>query len=85
MTQIARNGTPFFEVVSYLKLFWKIFFENPVNHARIKFFESAIIGTFVRAESAIIETGFKMKIRTDNRRFEAAKNAIRSHHWEKSS
>ena len=63
MTQIARNGTPFLRVVFYLKLFWTIFASNPLESARIAFFESANIGTLVGDESACIEMGSQNMIR----------------------
>jgi len=64
----ARNGTPFLRTVFYLKPFWTIFPSNPAESARITIFESANIVTFVRAESACIETGLKTRFRADSGR-----------------
>ena len=54
-----EDCSPFLRVVFYLELFWAIFPSNPAESARIRILESANLGIFVRAESAVIETSFK--------------------------
>ncbi len=54
---------PFFRIVFYLEPFWAFFPSNPVKSAQVAIFESADIGTFVRAESAVIEIGSQNAIR----------------------
>ncbi len=57
MTRSARNGTPSLRTDFYLEPLWAIFPANPAESAWIAFFESGNIGTFVRAELAVIEIG----------------------------
>ena len=74
MRRDLRGLLPLLRIVFYLELLWAIFPLNPAKSARITFFESANIGTFVRAESAFIETGFKTRFRADSGRFERGKS-----------
>ena len=56
---ICQEWYPFLRVVFHLEPFWAILPSNPLESTRITIFESGNIGTFVRAESASIETGLK--------------------------